>query len=474
MIGRSLRFFIGWGFLVRLLVILGIVVGGFVRAEQEPVEVAIIGRFGKGPLDVPVKVGAAEFDSAFGTASPTASPTGWPAEFQARRFFAQGATSLHVIRVNPDGSLRDALLGTSARMTGMYALPLVRDLGIVLCPELTLLPIAEIKPTLALWHAYLLQRKSMTILDPPPGIGTVTEVILWKNQNIPLGSSRMAMYYPYLVKAIGGVNTTFGASGAMAGAWLASDSGAGRGVWKSPAGTTVIVNADNLWPALTSAQLDPLNAEGIAVLLKNGSNVLGWGARHLDNNDAENKYIFLSRTLDWVGTNTNRLGKIAAARENQLPLWNDLKAQVEAFLHGVYLRQGLQGTSANQAYFVYCGLGQTMTQSDVDAHRVKMIVGVALLKPSEFLLLQFTWNTRGAAYPPPLPVSLLKEGVLGKQLYFLAPPGATYQVEASPDLSFGSWIAYGLPVLGDGTWRQAEFVPVPGRRFFRVLQTRAP
>lgn len=453
-----------------------LLIGGFslpVRvfaAEQEPVEVAIVGRFGKGPVNAPVRVSAAEFESAFGTATPSS----WIAEFQARRFFAQGGARLQVIRVQPDGALRDAIMGNASAMTGVHALPLVRDLGIVLCPEITQLPAAQIQPTLSAWNTHLSQRRATLILDPPSGMLTAQAMIQWKNQNVPSGSSRLSIYYPYLVKSIDGVSTTYGASGTMAAAWLKNDSSTGRGIWSSPAGTHVTVSADDLSLSLTTAQRDALNLEGIAPFLKSQSNIIAWGARSLHTSDPEQRYISVNRARDWIGTNVQRIGKISAASENQAALWNSLKSQTESFLQEVYLRGGLTGTTPAQAYFVSCGLGQTMTQTDVNAHQVKLQVGVALLRPSEFHILQFTWSTRGAAYPPPAPLTTLRDGVQGKQLFYYTPAGASYMAESSTSLAPTSWISQGIANIGDGTWRSIEFIPTDGRRFFRVKQTPSP
>ena len=121
----------------------GILVCGFSSALQAAppatiiplptVESAIVGRFARGPQQVPLAVGPEEFVTLFGSAHFA----DWPAEIQARQYFANGGTRLHVVRVDAAGPLETALVGEAEAMTGVNALALVRDLRLVLIPELS-------------------------------------------------------------------------------------------------------------------------------------------------------------------------------------------------------------------------------------------------------------------------------------------------------------------------------------------------
>ena len=458
------------GKLFRAIVVLtGLFMACSSAAEQEPVEVAIIGRFAKGPLGSPVRVNSVQFEALYGSSTPTV----WPAELQARRFFANQGPALHVIRANPSGSLRAALEGEAGAMTGRHALPLVRDFGILICPELTLLPTAELSSALTTWRDAMRERRAMLILDPPPGLTTST-VIQWKNSYIPPASKSLVLYYPYLTAAINGSATTFGASGSVAAAWLKNDSASNRGIWTTPTGTHLPLVADSLSTNLASFEQDQLNQASIAVMIRHNNAVFPYGGRHLDGGDSENRYISVQRTLDWIGTNVTRLGSISASRSNDSALWSDLRINTGTFLQELYQRGAFQGTTPAQAYFVQCGLGQTMTQADVDAHKAKLLLGVALVRPAEFVILTFTWDTRNPAQALPAPRLLMRDGYSGKQLFYSTPAGATYALKSSPSLAAGSWLEHAAPVTGDGTWRRSEFQPVFGRRFFRSEQTTLP
>jgi len=439
-------------------------------AEQEPVQAAIIGRFAKGPVGSPVRVNSVEFESLYGSSTPAA----WPAELQARRFFAQQGAALHVIRANPSGSLKSALEGNASEMSGRHALPLIRDFGILICPELTQLPAGEVASALQSWRDAMKERRAMLILDPPPGLTTVTTMTQWVTQNVPSSSNSLAIYYPYLTASINGSLTIFGASGSMAAAWLKNDSLSGEGIWSSPAGTQIPLVADNLSLTPNSSQQDALAAVYVCPIIKSGSSIIPWGARHLDGGNPENRYISVQRTLDWIGTNVTRLGAICASRSNDSALWADLRTNTQSYLQELFTRGAFQGTTANQAYFVQCGLGQTMTQADVGAHLVKLTLGVAMVRPSEFTILQFTFDARNPSRPLETPRLIMRDGYAGKQLFYSTPPGATYVLKSSASLAAGSWFEHAAPVGGDGTWRQARFEPIFGKRFFRSEQTPLP
>jgi len=439
-------------------------------AEQEPVAAAIIGRFAKGPVGSPVQVSSGEFRDLYGSASPTE----WPAELQARRFFAQGVLKINVIRVDPNGPLGSALSGNPSAMTGLHALPLVRDFGILLCPEITRLPTAEIKPALAIWKAELAKRRAMMILDPPPGMTTPSLMAQWVTQNIPPGSKELAIYYPYLTVSINGTPATFGASGQMAAAWLTNDIRPDQWIWGAPAGEQLPLVADGMSPVLNASTSMIVTDVYVCAIRQftAGGPIIPWSARHLDGGNSENRYIAVQRTTDWIKTNIERMGTLSDNRANNSTLWAELVTKAQTFLQYVDQNGGFPGNTAAECFFVRCGLGQTMTQADIDAHVVKMEVGVALLRPSEFTVVQFQWNTRNPARPLEAPKVLMREGFTGKQLFYKAAPGATYTLKSSPTLQ--GWTQYADPVPGDETWRRAGFVPEPGKKFFRVEQVALP
>jgi hypothetical protein len=440
-------------------------------AQDEP-EAVILGRFAKGPVGVPIKVDASTFPVIFGSSSVT----DWPAELQASRFFVQGGPSLHVIRANPDGALLPALTGNQASMTGLHALPLVRNFGILICPELTLLPNAEIPSALSTCKTILGQRRATVILDPPPGWTAVSNATSWVTANIPSGTPRFTLYYPYLRATIGGSLRTFGSSGTIAATWLKNDATSGRGIWSAPSGNHLPIVAESLSQSLTDAEQTNLTNFGIGLIRTfTGIGTVPWSARHLDggvSGNPDNRYIPVQRTLDWTSHRIIRRGYTTAAHSpNNSALWSLLKYQTETILADLNSRGAFASSTASESYFVQCGLGSTMNAADVTAGRVIVTVGIAPLRPSEFIIQSYTWNTRKAAFPTSAPRLLLRPGEneQTRQLFQFATPGTTCTLKSSTDLY--SWTNFANPVSGDGTWHRVSFSIAQPKRFFRTEQT---
>lgn len=78
----------------------------------------------------------------------------------------------------------------------------------------------------------------------------------------------------------------------------------------------------------------------------------------------------------------------AVFEPNDHPLWSSLRANIGSFMNGMFRAGAFQGKTADEAYFVRCGLGDTMTQGDIDRGQVIIVVGFAPLKPAEFVILR--------------------------------------------------------------------------------------
>ncbi len=439
--------------------------------EQEPVEAAIIGRFANGPVGVPIRTEAGTFGPVFGSSAIV----DWPAEIQANRFFAQGGIRLWVIRADPGGNLSQALVGAAGQSSGLHALPLIRDLGILICPELTTLGSAEFSSVIPQFKNALLSRRATLILDPPAGWTTTTQATNWVSTNIPAGSPNLTLYFPYLNVTLSGSLRTIGASGTMAAAWLQNDAGSSRGIWRAPAGTHLPLVANSLSKALTSNEQSILNNAGIGMLITASGNVIPWSARHLDggtSGNAENRFISVQRTLDWISTNITRKGNsLATHRENDAALWSSLRSETEAILSQMWSRGAFVGTTPEQGFFVQCGLGSTMTQADVQAKRVKLLVGVSLLRPSEFIVKNYEWSTRDPARPEPEPVVRILPGTDAwqRQLFYFGNPGSAHVLRSSFNLHT-DWQNLSNPANGDGTWLNRTINLTGPRRFYRIEQ----
>jgi uncharacterized protein len=193
-------------------------------------------------------------------------------------------------------------------------------------------------------------------------------------------------YFPRVKKldpARGNREEVFSASGIIAGIFAGTD--VRRGVWKAPAGIEAGMNGvTNLEHRLTDMQNGVLNQVGVNVL--RDFPIIGkvvWGSRTLAGADVlsdDYKYLPVRRLTNYVEESLYRGSKWAVFEPNTESLWAQLRLTIGSFM-GDLARQG-----AFYDYFVRCDKSTT-TQFDIDRGRVNVIVGMAPVKPAEFIIL---------------------------------------------------------------------------------------
>jgi hypothetical protein len=219
----------------------------------------------------------------------------------------------------------------------------------------------------------------MVFIDPPSG----TE--LGADSAIPINSSYAVLYYPW-VKVSTAVSVA--PSAFAAGMWSKIDQR--RGVWKAPAGLeTGLTGVNSFEFDVNNAQQSNLNPKGINVLRKAGGTPVVWGARTLASaSNPEWRYIPVRRTFIMVEESLQEGIQWAVFEPNSQNLWQALKLNISSYLNGLWRAGAFQGGTADQAYFVRCGLGVTMTQAEIDEGKVIIEVGFAPLKPAEFVIIK--------------------------------------------------------------------------------------
>ena len=114
-----------------------------------------------------------------------------------------------------------------------------------------------------------------------------------------------------------------------------------------------------------------------------------WGSRTLSTQaDPEWRYVPVRRTAIFIEQSIYNGIQWAVFEPNDFPLWGALRSNIGAFMNGLFRAGAFQGGTAKDAYFVRCGLGDTMTQADIDRGQVIVIVGFAPLKPAEFVIVR--------------------------------------------------------------------------------------
>jgi phage tail sheath protein FI len=291
------------------------------------------------------------------------------------------------------GLLADALIGAAESRTGMHALRGLQRKrpGILSIPRA-----AELGAHGARVYReanLLAQELGMFLLvDPPLLADSPAEVADWINANPDLHSAHAALYYPrlYFPDALQhGRNRSFGPSGAVAGlySWLDQE----RGVWQAPAGLHAAMEAVTVTRELTADEVGPLTQRSVnAIRDFSGHGVVLWGARTLAGSSSsapEWKYVPIRRFLLYLERSISAGIQWAVFEPNDEPLWAKVRVVVQNFLDELWRQGAMQGSKPEEAYFVRCDR-TTMTQADIAAGRLVVELGVAPVKPAEFVVLR--------------------------------------------------------------------------------------
>lgn len=226
------------------------------------------------------------------------------------------------------------------------------------------------------------------ILDSPPGL-TVQEIEAFRS---PIDTKYAALYYPWLDVADprpGGPGVTVPPSAFMAGIYARTDTA--RGVHKAPANETVR-SIRRLHQAISKREQDILNPQNINVLRSfpgRGNRV--WGARVLTSDSAW-KYINVRRLFIMIEESIDEATQWVVFEPNDEPTWARVRQSVTQFLTTQWRIGALQGTKAGQAFFVTCDYS-TMTQDDIDNGRLICEIGIAPVKPAEFVIFRIQQKT---------------------------------------------------------------------------------
>lgn len=180
-------------------------------------------------------------------------------------------------------------------------------------------------------------------------------------------------------------------SAAMAGIYTMVDRS--RGVWKAPANVTlnyvnsVTEDIDDDAQANLNA---PMNGKAVNVIRPfRGEGIKVWGARTLDGNSLDWRYINVRRTLLFLEESVRNAARAYVFEPNDAGTWINMKCMIENFLRSVWKRGGLAGATPEDAFEVHIGLGDTMTGDDILEGIMRITVLVAVTHPAEFIEITF-------------------------------------------------------------------------------------
>ena len=229
-----------------------------------------------------------------------------------------------------------------------------------------------------------LLRYRFAILDGElePQAGSLTSIL--KHRNL-YDTSFAAYYAPWITVSLDGQPRYLPPSGFLAGLYARVDNA--RGVWKAPANEPVL-NALALKTNFTTGEQDVLNPRGVNLIRRfDIGGIRVWGARTLSS-DPDVKYINVRRTLIFLEASIDQGTQWVVFEPNTPETWTRLSDSVSAFLTTQWRSGALFGRKPEDAFFVRCD-ETTMTSDDILNGRLICHIGVAIVRPAEFVITKF-------------------------------------------------------------------------------------
>lgn len=233
-------------------------------------------------------------------------------------------------------------------------------------------------------------------IDPGPFNSNYTNLALVKSgdpDNDPQNYPPNTTLYNLIVAELNKSLVELYPSSSMAGVYARVDNN--RGVWKAPANVGLRrVKAPSV--LITDSEQEILNVDSVsgksinAIREFTGRGLLVWGARTLDGNSNEWRYVNVRRLFLFIEQSTKNASQFVVFDSNTATTWGRVKGMISNFLTGIWQEGGLVGATAQDAFFVKVGLGETMTQQDVLEGRMIVEIGLAASRPAEFIILRFS------------------------------------------------------------------------------------
>lgn len=199
-------------------------------------------------------------------------------------------------------------------------------------------------------------------------------------------------YYDVYEKEMANDMSIVPPSGAIAGIYAQNDNFSG--VWKAPA-NMAIASIKGVSRLINNQMQEDMNVTSSgksinAIRAFSGKGILVWGARTLKGNDNEWRYVPVRRLFNYVEESVQESTEWAVFAPNTQNTWTKIKCQIENFLTNIWRAGGLAGATPADAFYVNVGLGTTMDSTDVLEGRLIVEIGMAAVRPAEFIVLRFS------------------------------------------------------------------------------------
>lgn len=202
-----------------------------------------------------------------------------------------------------------------------------------------------------------------------------------------------------IIDAISQLHPVLSPSAAVAGAYCQTDYN--RGIWKAPANISLnnviapVININDR--TQENLNIDANSGKSInAIRTFTGRGILIWGARTLAGNDNEWRYVSVRRFFNMVEESITHATASFVFEPNDSNTWVRVKSMIENYLV-IWWRQGaLMGAKPEHAFYVNVGLGSTMTANDITEGRMITEIGMASVRPAEFIIIRVVTKMAGS------------------------------------------------------------------------------
>ncbi|MDT0422778.1 MULTISPECIES: phage tail sheath subtilisin-like domain-containing protein [Streptomyces] len=291
-------------------------------------------------------------------------------------------------------------LGDSSDRTGFGGLEAVDEISMVAVPDLMAayqrgaIDLEAVKAVqLGLIAHCELMGDRVAIIDPPPGLNA-QQIRVWRQDTAGYDSKYAALYYPWIKSfdPASGQSRLVPPSGHIAGVWARNDSE--RGVHKAPA-NEVVRGAVDLELQITRGEQDLLNPIGVnCIRAFPGRGIRVWGARTLASDPAW-RYLNIRRYFNYLEESILIGTQWVVFEPNDHQLWARIRRNVSAFLVNEWRSGALFGAKPEDAYYVKCD-EETNPPESVDIGRVICEIGIAPVKPAEFVVFRLAQFSSGS------------------------------------------------------------------------------
>jgi phage tail sheath protein FI len=320
-------------------------------------------------------------------------------------FFLNGGRRCFVVNVGPNNPAS----GGGANRAGLQVLEQIDEVAIVAIPGFADAAYYDA----ALSHCEKLQDR-VAVLDPPGGVSDIsllTQVAAASTKPAAAGAATArgeqpgaattgvrprqsdggygAYYFPWITvrDPISNETVNVPPSGHIAGIWARSD--AARGVHKAPA-NEVLRGALNVTYLLTREEQGTLNQNGVnGIRFFPSEGIRVWGGRTVAASSSEWRYLNVRRLFNMIEESIAKNTRWIVFEPNDRTLWKSIRRDVSAFLTRIWRDGALMGRTPEEAFFVKCD-EETNSPEVIDAGMVVTLIGIAPVKPAEFIIFRIS------------------------------------------------------------------------------------